>query len=326
MVVGGGPGGKRIAHVTSMKYFETICDALSAGGDHIWLWEDTNIVYPADNKPVVLLTEWGKCPFEVNRMESLHQTIPLVDTIILYDQNEKQLRENVAEHAIAQDKSKIDIMVLPFKAGRDLMSSIQDKVDVHIDLNLMIRKDEERRILLSITNAMTTFTHLCTLISITVFCAGIYLARCHSDRYSMEIDRSGFTVYRHETIEGDGNCKPMETLTEEQFAMFPEVEYGSSLKKCNSTTCSICLEDFGKREKVRLLPCGHLFHSQCVSPWLTKRSSHCPLCKENFNKMFVSEGNKAAPKKRFITIIRNLKYVVRRARARDPSSSSVLPR
>ena len=49
---------------------------------------------------------------------------------------------------------------------------------------------------------------------------------------------------------------------------------------CYNTACSICLEDFTKDEKLRLLPCGHIFHTSCILPWLTKRATSCPLCKK----------------------------------------------
>ena len=49
-------------------------------------------------------------------------------------------------------------------------------------------------------------------------------------------------------------------------------------KSC--TTCSICIDDFEEGEKLRLLPrCGHLFHTDCILPWLTERKACCPLCK-----------------------------------------------
>lgn len=46
------------------------------------------------------------------------------------------------------------------------------------------------------------------------------------------------------------------------------------------TSCSVCLDEFEEGEKVKqLLPCNHLYHSDCIKPWLTQRSGNCPLCK-----------------------------------------------
>lgn len=44
-------------------------------------------------------------------------------------------------------------------------------------------------------------------------------------------------------------------------------------------SCSICTEDFTKGEEVRVLPCNHKFHPDCVDPWLLNVSGTCPLCR-----------------------------------------------
>lgn len=41
--------------------------------------------------------------------------------------------------------------------------------------------------------------------------------------------------------------------------------------------CSICTEDFTTGEDVRVLPCGHKYHPNCVDPWLLNVSGTCPL-------------------------------------------------
>ena len=45
-------------------------------------------------------------------------------------------------------------------------------------------------------------------------------------------------------------------------------------------TCPICLDDFEHNEsQVRELPCRHIFHVDCIDPFLLNNSSLCPICK-----------------------------------------------
>lgn len=43
--------------------------------------------------------------------------------------------------------------------------------------------------------------------------------------------------------------------------------------------CAICLSDFVKGDKVRVLPCQHIFHLSEVDEWLIHRKKLCPVCK-----------------------------------------------
>lgn len=44
-------------------------------------------------------------------------------------------------------------------------------------------------------------------------------------------------------------------------------------------SCAVCLEDFQHLTPVKLLPCAHGFHPECIDPWLNNRSDQCPICK-----------------------------------------------
>ncbi|KAL8673056.1 MAG: hypothetical protein Q9168_002518 [Polycauliona sp. 1 TL-2023] len=45
-------------------------------------------------------------------------------------------------------------------------------------------------------------------------------------------------------------------------------------------TCPICLDDFTPQETtVRSLPCHHIYHPECIDPFLLRNSSLCPICK-----------------------------------------------
>ncbi|KAI4137795.1 MAG: hypothetical protein LQ341_004985, partial [Variospora aurantia] len=45
-------------------------------------------------------------------------------------------------------------------------------------------------------------------------------------------------------------------------------------------TCPICLDDFiPQTTTVRSLPCHHIYHPECIDPFLLRNSSLCPVCK-----------------------------------------------
>lgn len=44
--------------------------------------------------------------------------------------------------------------------------------------------------------------------------------------------------------------------------------------------CPVCKDDYGLGERVRQLPCSHLFHDGCIVPWLQQHDS-CPVCRKS---------------------------------------------
>ena len=73
----------------------------------------------------------------------------------------------------------------------------------------------------------------------------------------------------------------VDKLTRDQVLLLDEEEYKPEITDENdeAACCAICLEEFELGEKVRVLPCGHKFHEDCLIPWLTERHASCPLCK-----------------------------------------------
>ncbi|KAL5313084.1 hypothetical protein ACEPPN_019511 [Leptodophora sp. 'Broadleaf-Isolate-01'] len=54
--------------------------------------------------------------------------------------------------------------------------------------------------------------------------------------------------------------------------------------------CSICVEDFAKGEDIRVLPCNHKFHPNCIDPWLLNISGTCPLCRVDLRPTNTSDS------------------------------------
>jgi hypothetical protein len=47
--------------------------------------------------------------------------------------------------------------------------------------------------------------------------------------------------------------------------------------------CPICTDEFVKGQDMRVLPCNHQFHLDCIDPWLVNVSGTCPLCRIDLN-------------------------------------------
>ena len=44
--------------------------------------------------------------------------------------------------------------------------------------------------------------------------------------------------------------------------------------------CSICMSSLEKENHVWELPCGHIFHQDCISKWLKEYNYKCPICRQ----------------------------------------------
>lgn len=62
--------------------------------------------------------------------------------------------------------------------------------------------------------------------------------------------------------------------SKEAVANLPEIKIESSETK----QCPICLKEFETDSKAKSMPCHHVFHQECILPWLEKTNS-CPLCR-----------------------------------------------
>ncbi|KAI8603097.1 hypothetical protein EDD21DRAFT_413348 [Dissophora ornata] len=92
------------------------------------------------------------------------------------------------------------------------------------------------------------------------------------------------------------------------------------LDEVTGDTCAVCLEEFEDGEELRILPCRHEFHCECIDPWLVRKSSTCPLCKYDCLPQVteeiegqVEDANIVVPNDRFVEFIMGPDWIASRA-------------
>lgn len=73
----------------------------------------------------------------------------------------------------------------------------------------------------------------------------------------------------------DSNVVTTEAHTDADSSPEGVAETGD--KTDQGLACSVCVEDFEKGQDLRVLPCQHKFHPECIDPWLLNVSGTCPL-------------------------------------------------
>lgn len=62
-------------------------------------------------------------------------------------------------------------------------------------------------------------------------------------------------------------------LPESLFTSLPEKKADNA-----SDICPICINNFKLEEILKVLPCNHMFHKECIKQWFTSNVK-CPVCR-----------------------------------------------
>lgn len=83
-----------------------------------------------------------------------------------------------------------------------------------------------------------------------------------------------------EFLRNDPNSYGAAPAPQDKISSLREFAYESGV--CKNVDCTVCQEDYQKCDKLVSLPCGHNYHKDCVTEWLTRHDS-CPVCRKSIS-------------------------------------------
>ncbi|XP_076251077.1 uncharacterized protein LOC143190573 [Rhynchophorus ferrugineus] len=108
-----------------------------------------------------------------------------------------------------------------------------------------------------------------------VYARHIFMAGEDSDRLEAALDLSdAYPNLQRTTSKG---------LTEAQIEQLTTSLYDSGCPA--GQVCVVCMYEFAGQELLRILPCKHMYHAECVDQWFQTKGN-CPLCRYDLTKMF----------------------------------------
>ncbi|PVU99772.1 hypothetical protein BB559_000420 [Furculomyces boomerangus] len=78
--------------------------------------------------------------------------------------------------------------------------------------------------------------------------------------------------------------KKKKVIIREDLESYPIVTMKNFMDSINvkapeKLECLICIEEFKDEDLVRVIPCYHPFHKECIDTWLLEQSGSCPECR-----------------------------------------------
>lgn len=93
------------------------------------------------------------------------------------------------------------------------------------------------------------------------------------------VGSAGLEQLIQQLAENDPNRYGTPPAAKSAVASLPDVAVSADMMQADGgAQCAVCMDDFQLGAAAKQLPCKHVFHKDCILPWLDLHSS-CPVCR-----------------------------------------------
>ncbi|KAI3464207.1 hypothetical protein Pfo_020870 [Paulownia fortunei] len=88
----------------------------------------------------------------------------------------------------------------------------------------------------------------------------------------------GFEQLIQQLAENDPNRYGTPPASKSAVEQLPDIKITEEMLASDSSQCAVCKDSFELDEDAKQMPCKHIYHKDCILPWLELHNS-CPVCR-----------------------------------------------
>ncbi|NWU97161.1 RN128 ligase, partial [Upupa epops] len=226
---------------------------------------DPNTQFSVTKPPWIALIERGNCTFAEKISVATRRG---ATAVVVYNSVEKSKRNVLMSHLGAE--SIVAIMIGNLK-GMEILQRIQDGMKVTMVIEVGKKHGPWM-------NQYSIFFISVSFFIVTAATMGYFIF--YSAR-RLRIARAQSRNQRQLKAKAKKAIEQLQLRTLKQ---------GDKETGPDGDSCVVCIELYKPNEVVRILTCNHLFHKNCIDPWLLEHRT-CPMCKCDILKVLGVEAD-----------------------------------
>ncbi|XP_023655198.1 RING finger protein 150-like [Paramormyrops kingsleyae] len=220
----------------------------------------TRFALPPDGGPWVALIARGNCTYKEKIRNAASRN---ASAVVIYNVGSGNANETITMPH--QGTGDIVAIMIPEPKGREIAALLERNVTVTMHITIGTRNLQKY-----VSRTSVVFVSISFIVLMIISLAWLVFYYIQRFRYANARDRNQRRL-------GDAAKKAISKL------QVRTIRKGDKEMESDFDNCAVCIEGYKQNDVVRILPCRHVFHKNCVDPWLQDHRT-CPMCKMNILK------------------------------------------
>ncbi|XP_053966725.1 E3 ubiquitin-protein ligase goliath [Anastrepha ludens] len=210
----------------------------------------------------IALVRRGQCTFE-EKVKNVYAHG--AGAVIIY--NDKQV-SNLEKMQIKDQTRNITAVITYLEIGLEMAKIVDQGLEMQAAI---IQGRNGRRPLNSLNKTSVLFVSISFIVLMVISLVWLLFYYIQRFRYLQTKDQQS---------------RQLCSVTKKAIMKIPtKTGKSSDEKDMDSDCCAICIEAYKPSDCIRVLPCKHEFHKNCIDPWLIEHRT-CPMCKLDVLKFY----------------------------------------